>query len=316
MLGRERSMSARPAVSVITTFLNAERFLAETIESVLAQDFPAFEYLLVDDGSTDGSSAIARDCAAWHPRRVRYLEHPDHQNRGPSASRNLAGRVARGTMLAYVDADDRWQPDKLDRQIDIMAAHPEVGLVCGASEYWYSWANEPEGKDRVIQVGARQDEVLRPPEAMLALYPLGTGAAPVPSGLMVRRSLVEAIGGWEESYLGPYQLYEDQAFLAKIYLSAPIYVASACFDQYRQHPDSCVSRARRNDQYHLVRRHFLEWLEAYLKREGIPDPRVHRALRRALMPYRHPTLGEFKSTVGWLPRLSRHAVVRRFRTRD
>jgi glycosyltransferase involved in cell wall biosynthesis len=306
-------MSGRPIVSVITTFLDAERFLAETVESVVAQDFDAWEYILVDDGSSDGSSAIARDYAARYPAKVRYLDHADHRNLGQSASRNAAMRMASGTYIAYVDADDVWLPDKLRRQTSILSAQPQVGLVCGASRYWYSWSGEPDGNDRVIQVGTRQDQVLPPPEPLLTLYPLGSGAAPVPSGLLVRRSLVEAVEGWDESYRGPLQLYEDQAFLAKVYVTAPIFVVSDCFDQYRQHPDSCVARIGCSNQYHLVRRYFLEWLEAYLCRQGIRDARVRRALRRALTPYRHPALGALQTAIGSCSRLSPQTVMRRVR---
>lgn len=304
-------MSGRHMVSVITTFRDARWFLAETVESVLAQEFDDWEYILVDDGSSDGSSEIAQDYAARYAGRVRYLDHPDHRNLGPSASRNVAMRMASGTHIAYVDADDVWLPDKLRRQMDILSAHPEVGLICGASRYWYSWSGKPDREDHVVQVGATQDRVLPPPEPLLTLYPLGSGAAPVPSGLLVRRSLVEAIGGWDESYRGPFQLYEDQAFLAKVYLTAPIFAASHCFDQYRQHPNSCVARMRRSNQYYLVRRYFLEWLQDYLRRDGILDARVHRALRRALMPYRHPALGALQTAIGSCRRLSPQAVMRR-----
>jgi glycosyltransferase involved in cell wall biosynthesis len=306
-------MSGRPLVSIITTFLDARPFLAQTVESVVAQEFDAWEYILVDDGSSDGSSAIALDYAARYPGRIRYLDHPDHRNLGQSASRNAAMQMASGTHIAYVDADDVWLPDKLRRQMEILSARPEVGLICGASRYWYSWSGKPHREDHVVQVGATQDRVLPPPEPLLTLYPLGSGAAPVPSGLLVRRSLVEAVGGWDESYRGPFQLYEDQAFLAKVYLIAPIFVASHCFDQYRQHPNSCVARMKRSNQYHLIRRYFLEWLEDYLRRGGIRDARIQRALRRALTPYRHPALGALQTTIGSCRRVSPQAVIRRVR---
>ena len=78
-----------PLVSVITIFLNANRFIREAIESVLAQDFTDFELILVDDGSTDGSSALACGYAEKFPDKISYLEHANHSNRGMSASRNL-----------------------------------------------------------------------------------------------------------------------------------------------------------------------------------------------------------------------------------
>src|ERR671930_538107 len=101
-------MGNQPLVSVVVIFLNAERFLQEAIESVFAQTYPAWELLLVDDGSSDESTAIAQCYAAHHAGQVRYLEHPRHANRGMSASRNLGIRHAHGAYIAFLDADDIW----------------------------------------------------------------------------------------------------------------------------------------------------------------------------------------------------------------
>jgi glycosyltransferase involved in cell wall biosynthesis len=275
-----------PRVSVLTPFFNAEKFLTETIESVLAQDFSDFELLLVDDGSTDASTAIARDYAKRHPSRIRFLEHEGHRNRGASASRNLGLREARGEFVALLDADDVWMPNKLSEQVKIMEAHPQLGMVCGTVRYWSSWTG---GEDAVLPTGHVQDTVVAPPEAALALYPLGRAAAPCPSDLLLRRDLVGSISGFEEQFTGPLQLYEDQAFLAKVYLTAPVYFASSVWLRYRQHPDSCVVTVNRSGNYHKVRLYFLNWLENYLARSG-SDPRVFGLLRKALRPYRYPRL--------------------------
>ena len=76
-------------VSVTIPFYNAQRFLRETVESVLAQTYADWELLLVDDGSTDGSSGIAQSFAATFPGKIFYLEHPGHRNLGVNAARNL-----------------------------------------------------------------------------------------------------------------------------------------------------------------------------------------------------------------------------------
>ena len=88
-----------PAVSVIVIFLNEERFLEEAIESVLAQTYHDWELLLVDDGSTDRGSDIARDYAQRFAGQIRHLEHGGHANRGMSASRNLGLRHAKGRFI-------------------------------------------------------------------------------------------------------------------------------------------------------------------------------------------------------------------------
>jgi len=142
-------VSAPPLVSVVAIFLNGERFLDEAIQSVIAQSYPHWELLLVDDGSTDGSSALARAWAEREPHRVRYLEHPGHRNHGMSASRNLGLHHARGEYLALLDADDVWLPGKLARQVEILQAHPGVGLLFG-----YASLSEAEIRSGVRKLAA------------------------------------------------------------------------------------------------------------------------------------------------------------------
>src|SRR6266508_1759684 len=101
-------MKNQPLVSVVIIFWNADRFLREAIESVFAQAHTKWELLLVDDGSTDRSTEIARTYAHRYPGTVHYFEHHDHQNRGMSASRNLGIRNAQGKYIAFLDADDVW----------------------------------------------------------------------------------------------------------------------------------------------------------------------------------------------------------------
>lgn len=109
-------MSA-PAVSVVTPVWNAEETLAETVASLVAQTRGDWEMLLVDDGSTDGSRALAAQLAAEEPR-IRLLGWPD--NRGAAAARNAGIRAARGRFIAFLDADDLWRPQKLAAQIGYM----------------------------------------------------------------------------------------------------------------------------------------------------------------------------------------------------
>src|SRR5215204_3697695 len=102
----QATMTHQPVVSVIIPIWNAVRFLPDAIESVFAQTYPHWELLLVDDASTDGSGAIAREYAEAQPGKVRYLEHEGHQNRGVGASRNLGVWNATGRYIAFLDHDD------------------------------------------------------------------------------------------------------------------------------------------------------------------------------------------------------------------
>ena len=294
-----------PRVSVICSFFNAERFLEETIESVLAQDYRDFELLLVDDGSMDESARFARGHAAREPARIRYLEHTGHANRGTTVSRNLGIKEARGELLAFIDADDCWRPSKLKDQVALLDRMPEVDAVCGAVNFW---ASHNGGEDQIIPSGHVFNRPVEPPEALLKVYPLGKADPPCPSDLLMRRSSAEAIGGFEESFIGPLQLYEDQAFLAKFFLEGTIYFADQVWLDYRLHEQSCTARVVREGLGPDVRRHCLEWFEAYLAGTRHKyDLRVRLALLRALRPYRHPHLSRAGRIVKSLLRRARSA---------
>ena len=99
-------MTNQPLVSVVLIFWNAERFIAEAIESVFAQTYRTWELLLVDDGSSDSSTTIARSYSERDPQHMHYLEHPGHVNHNMSASRNLGIGNAQKAYVAFLDTDD------------------------------------------------------------------------------------------------------------------------------------------------------------------------------------------------------------------
>lgn len=282
-------------VSVVLIFLDEERFLAEAIDSVVAQTYERWELLLVDDGSEDRSADIARGYVERDPARIRYLEHPGHANRGVSASRNRGIAAARGEYVAFLDGDDVWLPDKLREQLELFAQHPDAGMVCGASEFWYSWTDGPAARsDRIVRVGAPQDALVRPPQLLLDLYPLGKGATPCTCSFVVRRDVLTRVGGFEDHFRA---MYEDQAFVAKVYLEVPVYVSSRCWDRYRQHPSSIMATTDRS-RYHATREYFLHWLRWRLRLSDVDDPRIEAALRRATAAYRHPRVRAVRQALG------------------
>ena len=280
-----------PLVSVVIPFLNGEKFLREAIESVFAQTFSSWELLLVDDGSSDSSTQIAREYADQDCGKVRYFEHYGHGNQGVCASRNLGIRQSRGEMIALLDADDVWLPKKLEQQVAILSTQPQAGMVYGVSQYWYSWAGNPKDypSDCVTRLGVEPNTLVSPP-TLLTLALESRAPTPCPSDILLRREVVERVGGFEESFHGSLQLFEDQVFLAKIYLKAPVFVASACWDRYRQHPDSCVSVVTGAGQKYAAGLSYLCWLERYLVGEGITDTDVWSALKTKRRRYRYPKL--------------------------
>jgi glycosyltransferase involved in cell wall biosynthesis len=273
-------MTSPTAVSVVITFFNASTFLAEAVQSVVAQTYDRWEVLLVDDGSTDDSAAIAKSWVAAHPARMRYLDHPDCANRGISASRNLGIAHANGEFVAFLDADDVWLPNKLERQVHLLRAHPDVGMIYGRTQYWRSWTGNAEGdrRDSIPSHRIRAGAVLEPP-ALLTAFLWGTARVPCICSVVVRRSLVEGLAGFEDSFRG---LYEDQVFYAKVCLNAPVLVSDECLERYRQHAGSLCALSAQSDAETTWRRRYLHWLSRYVSDAGVVDPGLSRALRAQL----------------------------------
>lgn len=284
-------MSVKSLVSVVIIFLNEEKFIQEAIDSVFSQTYHYWELLLVDDGSMDGSTGIALQCAKRHPGKVRYLDHAGHENRGATASRNLGSKQAKGEYIAFLDADDVWLPQKLERQVAILEGQAEAAMVYGATQYWHSWTGNAEDipRDYVPDLGVATDTLVRPP-TLLRLCLESRARTACPSDILLRRKVLESIGGFEEQFYGMLQLFEDHAFLAKVYLKAPVFVASECWDRYRIHPESCVSVVTKAGQKYAAGLFYLRWLEKYLSEQGVKDAALWKALRRKMRRYRHPRL--------------------------
>lgn len=263
-----------PQIGVVLIFLNAGPYIAEAIESVRNQTYSDWELILVDDGSSDGSTAVAKDYAARLAPKIRYVEHEGHRNLGMSGSRNRGARETKAPFIAFIDADDVWRPNKLEEQRRILAAHADAALVLGALEYWYSWM--PGGKDVVLLTAGVADRLLQPPQALLRADPVGVhpGAG---VDFLARRHVFDAAGGFEERFRG---LYEDQAFFAKIFLSAPVYISQQAWVKYRQHPASCVSVAEQTGSYGEARAAYFDWL-AMTAKTMRPSAEINRAIARA-----------------------------------
>ncbi|MDP2660390.1 MAG: methyltransferase domain-containing protein, partial [Dehalococcoidia bacterium] len=191
-----------------------------------------------------------------------------------------------GLYIAFLDADDVWLPKKLEEQVAILGSNAAAAMVYGPALLWHGETSDtrrPE-PDFIQQLGVRANALARPP-VLLNLFLRNEGATPSPSGILVRREIVERVDGFEESFRG---MYEDQAFYAKVCLEAPVFVADEVWYKYRQHPDASVSVAVSTGQYRPARLAFLEWLAGYLSERGNDDREVLAAVQKELEPYRHP----------------------------
>jgi len=290
-------------VSVVLIFLNEERFLADAIDSVVAQTFKEWELLLVDDGSTDRSSSIAQSYADRWPNQIRYLEHSGHGNRGMSASRNAGAWNAHGQYLAFMDADDIWLPNKLMEQVAMLEANPEVGMVFGQAVYWYSW-NGLDGSrpDYIPPSGFDSDTIIRPPE-FIRMCLSGSIAVPCPSSIIIRRPVLEEVAGFEEQFRGIHSVYEDQAFYGKIALVTPVIASNDCWIYYRLHPDASTAVSKRAGRLWVTRDFYLRWLTDYFQEKGVSDSELwktlHRELWKIYQPWWLPQVDPFPAWLRW-----------------
>ena len=119
----------RPLVSVITPTFNRADFVGECIESVLGQTYPNLEHLLVDDGSTDNTQEIVE---RYLPdQRLRFARQA---NSGQATARNMGLGMARGEYICFLDSDNVWKLDKIERQLKLMQQHPAVDVIYGNQE--------------------------------------------------------------------------------------------------------------------------------------------------------------------------------------
>jgi glycosyltransferase involved in cell wall biosynthesis len=183
-----------PLVSVIIPAWNAEKFIAETLESVFAQTWRRFEVIVVDDGSTDGTSQAVRACAKAKAAGPVALKLIRQQNGGPSSARNAGLRAASGDYLAFLDADDRWFPETLERLVGFAEAHSNVSLVFGDAgsfdedgtrfDSFFKKYGRPATDERGIVINAL--------EKLLKGNFILTGA------LLLRRECIDHVGYFDE----------------------------------------------------------------------------------------------------------------------
>lgn len=288
MIRRENSntieqKSHSPLVSVTVPFLNSERFLSEAIASVLSQTYQNWELLLVDDGSIDKSTSIARKFAALCPEKIRYLEHPEHQHRGMSESRNLGLKHSRGDYIAQLDSDDVLSATHLEDNVAIIASNPQVAMTYAPMRIWNSWvASNGLRPDWIQQFDFATDRIIAPP----GLIPALLSGRNDPQGVIMRRTQVEAVGGYEKTI----RFYADTTIHCKLALKYPVYVSSNCTYWYRQHGGSYCGAVRAAGRFANERMQFYQWLESHLSAGEITDECVHHVLRYSIWKAQHPKI--------------------------
>ncbi len=205
-------------ISVIVPVYNGESFLREAIESIHRQDHRPGEIIIVDDGSTDGTSVIASEFPD-----VRYVYQP---NGGPASARNAGLRLARGNIICFLDADDIWSPNKLAHQFSCMMADPSVDIVIGLSQL--------TRQTRLLD-GKRKFESYLDPRLMLNL-----GAT------MMRKSAFHTVGLFDETL----RYTEDwDWFMRARELNVGTTVLKQVVQFHRRHDQNITNQADLGNQY-------------------------------------------------------------------
>jgi|SRR5579859_2638403 len=251
-----------PKVSVVMAVYNGERYLAAAVESILRQSFSDFEFVIVDDGSTDGTPAMLN---AWAAQDSRVVLVHNETNRGMAASLNRGLAAARGAYVARQDADDLSEPTRLAEQVPVLDARPEVGLVS-------CWVNLIDGAGQPLAYHPFPDLAgnTQIQAALLAADCLCHGS------VMFRRKLVEQLGSYDEQLEGTedYDLWLRFAEVTQ-FEEVPQYLY-----RYRSHP-SAFSEARRAYQAWQQAR-TVEKMAA--RRFGPPpQPAIYRSVAREFL---------------------------------
>ena len=281
-----------PRVSVITPYLNPGVLLGEAIASVLAQTVNDWELILVNDGSTDNSAAIA---AAFAERdaQIRLLTRPQDTGSNAAGARNFGLQCANGNFVAFLDADDVLEPHMLETVLRAAEDNPSAEMIYGPTRWWYP---DNSRADWVEPVDTFAGKLLRPPQLLRRVMLLQDGHVPCTCSILVRRRVINDLGGFNERF----KLYEDQTLWAKISLTHRIFVTPICLSKYRQHNNSASALASRQGLYdrtaqHPARAAFLDWLADYVFERGVSDARLLRALRLARAPYVEPATWQVKA---------------------
>ncbi|MEX0729853.1 MAG: glycosyltransferase [Aquisalimonadaceae bacterium] len=225
MIENDKKVPIDKLVSVIIPAYNRESFIRRTVTSVLEQTYSQVELLVTDDGSTDGTTSILTEYSKRD--QLRLLSHPGRQNRGQSASINLALTEATGDYICILDSDDMFAPRKLEVLVDYLENNPEIGLV-------YSNGYAVDEKDNILYEihSADHQEFNDPNRLLLDCYFL------LPQNAVVRKSVFDKAGRFEEAFRSA----QDHDMLLRIAeITKMAYISDFLF-YYRRHRDSISAK--------------------------------------------------------------------------
>lgn len=248
-------------ISIITPLYNGSKTILETAESVLAQDFKDWEWILFDDGSIDGTQETAKKLSVKYSGKIFYFEHSENKNFGTAYTRNRAVEKSKCRIISFVDQDDIWFENRLSHQLNIFDKVEDCSMIWGPVLYWY--------KDRTFKqhVGfsgkGLMNGVYSPP-GFVEIFLKNLRGTPLPSASLIRRKCFEEAGGFEESIRGS----EDIVLWLKLAQKFQIYYDDEILTKYRKHQDSTLRQAIESgtmDEWNLT---FYKWVIDFLKKNS------------------------------------------------
>lgn len=276
-MSKKFSDKKNPKVSIIIPFYNRERFLGEAIESVLSQTVDDWELILVNDGSMDKSVEIAKEYSKKYPSKIKVLNHPENQNKGASLSRNLGIKNSNGKYVTFLDSDDIFFSNTLEKELAAFKENSNADAVCGTAVCWFSWSNDFKGyeKDFVIDLVLETNTLYQPPELFIHNMKAG-GRKAHTNCMMLKKEFAQETGVFKESYNVS---WEDQISWAKLTLNGNIYVLDDVLAKYRLHKDSICAIESQTGNEAISIKIFLDWLDKYLKKQNIQDKKVWNSFK-------------------------------------
>jgi glycosyltransferase involved in cell wall biosynthesis len=231
-----------PTVTIIIPLFNAEKFITETVESILAQTFEDFEIIIVDDQSTDRSLSIMQGLVTSDSRIFIYN---NECRKGAAGARNTGIRKANGQWIAFLDADDIYVKDALESRLAVLNKYPEAEFISADIAYlfedssksekgFYETRTNPVVANYFSQAYANNEilKIQKPIEIFLNTVMVGTDT------VLLKNSLFEKVGVFEESL----ERCEDDHLWIRIARIADLYFVPKVVAYYRQHPASITKR--------------------------------------------------------------------------
>ncbi len=262
-----------PLVSVILPTHNRLVFLREAIASVLQQDYANLELIIIDDGSTDGTQTAM---FSFHHPRVHYHAL---RNRGPAGARNAGLRLARGSLVAFLDSDDLWEEHKISLQVRQFQQQPQLGML--ATNFKYVDSGKHAVSDPAKPYGYQIKDFIG--DILDIEFPMAT------STMMVRRAVFDKVGMFDETL----RISEDLDLWIRIGLTFPVAYLDQVLVSIRLHDEHLM----RSTPRHQV------WMDSARVLEN------HRAAIGARVPALDAKLARFHAHAANLALLSGHRPI-------